>query len=84
MTHQEQARQREANLMRVVMRQSLPMIEYRDVEYFIDFRCQQLRPVHEPHKHYPFIYLCDEELKAQIRGIRAEFSTPCYMQGLDD
>jgi len=83
MLHQEQERQREANRLAIAFRNTLPMICYRDVEYFIDFRLQQLRPAHEPHKAYPFVYLYDEELKAQLRGIRAEFFTPCFMEGLD-
>jgi hypothetical protein len=62
---------------------ALPTFEYREVEYFVDFRLKELRPVDEPYKRYPFAFLCDDELKAQLRGLRAEFSTPCYMPELD-
>ena len=85
MINQERDRVLENNRIALVFRNRLPMFEYRDVEYFVDFRGEELRPVDEPHKAYPFIYLCDEELKKQLRGLRAEFSSCLYyMMGLDD
>ena len=65
---------------------ALPVVYFPLVgDCYVDFRLQELRPVDEPHKAYPFIYLCDEELKKQLRGLRAEFSSALYyMMGLDD
>ena len=56
---------------------------YKGVEYFVDFRLQELRPKDHPHKFIPFTQLTNEQVKAELRGLRAEFSTPCYMEGLD-
>jgi hypothetical protein len=61
----------------------LPRVMNYDKEYFVDFKLQQLRDVHtaEP---VPFTDIYDEELKAKIRGIRAEFGPNVAMPGLDD
>ena len=85
MINQERDRVLENNRIALVFRNRLPMYCYRGVEYFVDFRGEELRPADEPHKAYPFIYLCDEQLKAELRGLRAEFSSCLYyMMGLDD
>lgn len=62
----------------------LPVYCYMDQEYFVDFRLRELRGVSNPHQRFPFCFITDPEMKAQLRGLRAEFSTPCYMPELDD
>jgi len=83
MINQERDRVLENNRRALAYRGTLPMICYGDMEYYVDFRLQEMRPADEPHKAFPFIFLCDEQLKANLRALRAEFSTPCFMEGLD-
>ena len=61
----------------------LPIVKNGDKQYFIDFKLQQLRDVHTA-EYVPFTDIHDEELKAKIRGIRAEKGSNVYMKGLDD
>ena len=63
---------------------ALPMTGHNGQDYFIDFRLQEIRPIDQPWNSTPFTAINDETLKAQIRGIRAEFWGLFYMEGLDD
>jgi hypothetical protein len=63
---------------------SLPMYSHLDMEYFVDFRCQELRPIETPHKPIPFLFIMDETMKSELRAIRAEFWGSCFMHGLDN
>lgn len=62
---------------------ALPKVTYNGVTMFVDFRLGEVRDVKAPHNITPFGRL-DNELKAKIRGIRAEYSPNVYMEGLDD
>ena len=62
----------------------LPVFTYMDQEYFVDFRLKELRAIDDPFKRFPFCFISDPELKAQLRAIRAEFSHPTYKAELDD
>jgi hypothetical protein len=64
--------------------QALPHFHHDGIDYFIDFRLEEIRPVNAPWQSIPFVFLCDEEMKAQIRGIRFDHWGQCYMAGLDD
>ena len=61
----------------------LPIYSYMDSEYYVDFRLREMREKDNPYNAVPFITLMDESVKADLRGLRAEFSTPCYMPELD-
>ena len=85
MIHQEQDRIRENNRIALVFRNRLPMYCYNGIECFVDFRGEEMRPADEPHKSFPFFRLTDDRVKAELRGLRAEFSNCMYyMMGLDD
>ena len=64
--------------------QQLPHFNWDGTDYFIDFRLEEIRPVTRPWESIPFIFLCDEECKTLIRGIRFDHWGQCYMAGLDD
>jgi hypothetical protein len=63
---------------------ALPVYTYGEREYFVDFRLQELRPIDAPHENIQFITLCEDDIKEDLRGIRAEFGPCCYIPGLDD
>ncbi len=63
---------------------SLPVYSYGEREYFVDFKLQELRSIDAPHEVIHFITLCEDDIRAELRGIRAEFGPTHYMQGLDD
>ncbi len=74
----------EANLANPVPSSvALPIVKDDDKEYFVDFKLQELRDVHTTER-VPFIDIFNEDLKAKIRGIRAESGPNVYMKGLDD
>ncbi|RLD59818.1 MAG: hypothetical protein DRI97_00015 [Bacteroidetes bacterium] len=56
---------------------------YGDIEYFVDFLLEELRPQDAPHQPIQFIYLCEEDIRAELRGLRAEFGPNRFMVGLD-
>ena len=62
---------------------ALPTVEHEGQTYFIDFRLEELRPVEQPFKSFPFVFLCDEQLKAKIRGQRAAAGHNYHMVGID-
>lgn len=76
------AEQANKNLVQSFARR-LPMYCYMGVEYFVDFRLKELRPKDRPQTNIPFAFICDPQTKADLRALRAEFSTPCYMAELD-
>jgi hypothetical protein len=61
----------------------LPVFTYMDQEYFVDFRLKEMRTIDDPFKRFPFCFISDPELKAQLRALRAEFSTTEYIAELD-
>jgi hypothetical protein len=61
----------------------LPTVEHEGQTYFIDFRLEELRPIEQPFKSFPFVFLCDEQLKAKIRGQRAVSWQVYHMAGID-
>ncbi len=63
---------------------ALPVYSYGEREYFVDFKLQELRPIDAPHENILFITLCEEDIRAELRVIRAEFGPLHYMRGLDD
>lgn len=63
---------------------AMPVYTYGEHEYFVDFRLQELRPIDAPHQTIQFITLCEDDIRADLRGIRAEFGPIHYMRGLDD
>ena len=62
---------------------ALPQIYFEGNVYIVDFKLQQIRRVDGP-QFTNFADLTNEQLKVQIRGVRAETSTLGYMKGLDD
>jgi type I restriction-modification system DNA methylase subunit len=62
---------------------SLPMITYNNVEYFVDWKLQEVRNVKtaEPTK---FTDIQSNEFKAALRFLRAEKGPNVNMPGLDD
>lgn len=72
-----------ANRLRANYAGRLPIYHMESQDYFVDFRLKELRPVDQPQKSFPFMFICDPQVKADLRALRAEFSTPCYMVELD-
>lgn len=64
---------------------SLPIIEYgiNNTKYFVDFKLQEIRSV-DTAQSIKFADIPEEDLKARIRAIRAEFGPNVNMPGLDD
>lgn len=65
------------------MAQSLRTIDTVTGPMFVDFKLEEIRAVSMPSLALPFVDL-QEETKAAIRGLRAEFGPNCYIEGLDD
>jgi len=57
---------------------------YGETEYFVDFLLEELRPIDRPHQPVKFIFICEDDVRAQLRGLRAEFGPNRFMQGLDN
>jgi hypothetical protein len=62
---------------------ALPQITIKGVNYFIDFRLEEIRPVNMPFLGIYFDDL-DEAQKKAIRGIRAEKGPNAYIKTLDN
>jgi len=62
---------------------ALPQIKVKGVDYFIDFRLEEIRPVNMPFISIYFDDLDDSQKKA-IRGIRAERGPNAYIKTLDN
>lgn len=61
----------------------LPIYTYGETVCSIDFKLEELRPVDAPYNVISFTELNDET-KADLRAIRAEFYGVCYIKSLDD
>jgi len=62
---------------------ALPQISISGVNFFVDFRLEEIRPVNAPFLCIYFDDL-DEQYKKKIRGIRAERGPNAYIKGLDN
>jgi len=62
---------------------ALPQINISGVNYFVDFRLEEIRPVNAPFLSIYFDDLDDTQKKA-IRGIRAEKGPNAYIKTLDN
>ena len=62
---------------------TLPQINIKGVNFIVDFRLEEVRPVNAPFLAIYFDDL-DEQFKKQIRGIRAERGPNAYIKGLDN
>lgn len=62
----------------------LPKVNYKNATYFVDFKLEELRQVEKPFMNIKFSDLgWDPELKAKVRGIRAEAGPNVYIASLD-
>jgi hypothetical protein len=62
---------------------ALPQINISGVNFFVDFRLEEIRPVNAPFLSIYFDDL-DEQYKKAIRGIRAAKGPNAYIKGLDN
>jgi hypothetical protein len=62
---------------------ALPVIKYGYDSYFIDFRLKEIRRTDKPFISMPFEDM-NEDLKAKIRGIRAEQTQYGHIPELDN
>lgn len=62
---------------------ALPTITISKVEYFVDFRLEEIRPCNAPFLAIWFDDL-DEKYKAQIRGIRTTETSIGHVPTLDN
>ena len=62
---------------------ALPTINIEGVNFYVDFRMQEIRPVNAP---FLCIYFDDlePEYKKAIRGIRAERGPNAYIKNIDN
>jgi hypothetical protein len=66
------------------MATELPKVKYKGVEYIVDFKLGEIRPVKPPLRSIPFTSIKDEAFKAQLRGVRFNTWANEYIRGLDD
>jgi hypothetical protein len=62
---------------------ALPQIKISGVNFYVDFRLEEIRPVNAPFLSIYFDDL-DEQYKKAIRGIRAEKGPNVHIKGLDN
>jgi len=63
--------------------QQLPVMELSNTAFIVDFQLQEIRQSSNPYNAIPFTEM-DEDTKARVRGIRAQYSQLDYIPGLDD
>ena len=63
--------------------QQLPVMELNATAFIVDFQLQEIRQHSNPYNAIPFIEM-DEDTKARVRGIRAQYHCIDYIPGLDD
>lgn len=65
------------------MTKRLPQISIEGVNYFVDFRLEEIRPINAP---FLCIYFDDlnDKYKKVIRGIRAERGPNAYIRSIDN
>ena len=68
---------------RAVKPAALPTFVWDGNSYFLDIRLGQIRRTDGP-KFTDFVDITNEDLKAHIRGVRAEHYGQFYVRGLDD
>ena len=62
---------------------ALNKMYYQNVWYTIDFRLAEARPIERPYEPIPFSKM-DEDMKAEVRGVRFRETCYGYIESLDE